>query len=81
MATRQPSKVNLTLKVIILIYIALSSLSLLKAKKKKKSIVKDEVFFSPLLSRHPLNTVHNLIIESTGWTMEMKNDVSAVVRN
>lgn len=38
-------------------------------------------YFPPSLSRHSLNAVHNLIIESTGWTMEMKNDVSAVVRN
>lgn len=43
-ATRQPSKVNLTLKIIILIYVALSSLSLIK---EKKSIVNDEVFFFP----------------------------------
>lgn len=37
--------------------------------------------FSALLSRHPLKAVHNLMIESTVWTMEMKNDVRAVVRN
>lgn len=43
-ATRQPSKVNLTLKIIILIYVALSSLSLIKEKKSK---VNDEVFFFP----------------------------------
>lgn len=41
-ATRWPSKVNLTLKIIILIYVALSSLSLIK---EKKSILNDEVFF------------------------------------
>lgn len=43
-------------------------------------MVNDEVF-SPFAFPASTKAVHNLIIESAGWTMEMKNDMSAAVRN
>lgn len=78
--TRQPNKVNLTLNIIILIYVVLSSPSLIK-ERKKKNLQLTMKYFPALLSRHPPNAVHDLIMEPTGWTLEMKRDVSAAVRN
>lgn len=78
MTTRQLHKVNVTLKIIILICVALSSLSLIKGEKNLQLTMK---YFPPSCSRHPPNPVHNLIMEPTRWTLERKKDVSAVVRN